>query len=143
MATTLTTKQIVTFFGMIKIPYATEYYRISDRLGELATKFTAMNYVAAQTKTLILDWFDTKVSVDAPLENELKEIIDQFIDIEYNFVVLNGGGVGATSGVNYNPVDEKNRLIERAQEICPFYRGFQVALMDIEHGRSMGIGIRA
>jgi len=141
MATTLTKKQIVTFFGMIRVPFSTTHFRVADRLGELSKRFDTETQVAIQTKTQILKWLDDVVSIDVDLETELKSIIDQFIDIEYNFVVLQAGGVGATQGVNYNPEDEKNRLIERAQEICPFYKTYQVALMDNGNRRSFGFGI--
>jgi hypothetical protein len=126
----LTTRQKITLYSVLGIPFTPHVERLVDRDNILAQTYQpAMGtyHAGAKIEARLLE-----VAANAELEADLQDCLDKWYGMFGDSTKMDSGATGATSGVSFDLNRERAMYRERILAIVPFSREY----MDEELGRS-------
>ena len=117
-ASLLTTDQKFMLYSALNVIYGTHYWTLSA-MGQLAVDtFTASPGQVAASDALS-GFLDGISGTDT--ETRLKALLVQYAPLENKTTGIRGGAVGKMTNVFYEPSETRNLIINRIQDIVPFF----------------------
>ena len=136
----LTKRQEITLFSVLYVPYNTNtVFRLQDvdNLLVLAISTNDSNrvaYIRIQERLAQLE-------LQPEVLDDLAGVLDQWYDLFGDSTQMDGGGVGATTGVSFDLKEERRMMRERILAIVPFSKEYmETELAKTQQGR---LGIAA
>ena len=133
----LTKRQEITLYSVLYIPYSTTVFRLQDvdNLLVLAISVEDSNRVAH----IRIQERLAQIALVPELEDDLSACLDQWYDMFGDSTQMDGGGIGATTGVSFDLKEERRMLRERILALVPFSKDFIAGELSKTQSSRLGI----
>lgn len=118
----LTKQQQITLYQVLGVPFSSSVGKLQDRENLLTLMYNPTN--SQHLTTLRIQDRLTELESDADTLADLADCLDQWYAMQGDSTQMDGGGVGATTGVSFDLTAERNMLRERIITIVPFTKSY-------------------
>lgn len=135
----LTKRQTITLHSVLFVPYTSTVYRLQDVDNLLALAISVGNHdqasqVQIQARLVALE-------SDPEVLDDLAGSLDQWYDLFGDSTQMDGGGVGATTGVSFDLKEERRMMRERILAIVPFSREYMACELSKSQSGRLNVAV--
>jgi len=135
----LTKRQEITLYSVLRVPYSTEIFRLQDVDNMIVLSITfgdldRLAHVKIQQRL-------AAIALDAALEEDLVGALDSWYDMFGDSTGMQAGGVGATTGVSFDLNTERAMIRERILAVVPFTKEYMEGEMTRTSAQSLGVNV--
>ena len=135
----LTKRQEITLYSVLQVPYSTTVFRLQDVDNLLVLAISVGNtdrvaHIQIQSRLTALG-----VPAMADVMTDLQTQLDAWYDLFGDSTQMDGGGVGATTGVSFNLAEERKMIRERILAMVPFSKDYMANEMSKTQSGKLGV----
>lgn len=135
----LTTRQQLTLYSVLRVPYSTEVFRLQDVdnmivLSIQFSDYTRLAHIRIQQKL-------AEIALTPEVEEDLADTLDTWYSMFGDSTGMQAGGVGATTGISFDLNTERAMLRERILAIVPFTKDYMEAELTRTQSGSLNVRV--